>query len=87
MNLFFSFVNLCLLEFEFVCVISQKRRIDLEDDMDPENALSFNNTFQIVFSNVYPTSSVNNIIRILNPVNVYDYLNLYCRWNISLNSS
>jgi hypothetical protein len=42
MNLLLSFVNLSMQEFfEFVCVVSQKKMIELEDNKDPGNALSF----------------------------------------------
>ena len=36
MNLFLSFFNFCMQEFfEFVCVVSQKRMKELEDNKDP----------------------------------------------------
>jgi hypothetical protein len=38
MNLLLSFVNLCVQEFyEFVCVVSQMRKIKLEDNKDPDS--------------------------------------------------
>jgi hypothetical protein len=51
MNLLLSFVNLCVQEFfEFVCVVSQKRRIELEDNKDHFSFLLLGNNLPVTIA-------------------------------------